>query len=71
MQPARRRVRKSLQPTILANSSSRASGQIPRCPLIKTGALMDRFQEMQIFMAVAEEEGFAAAARRLKISPPA
>jgi DNA-binding transcriptional LysR family regulator len=31
---------------------------------------MDRFQEMQIFMAVAEEEGFAAAARRLKISPP-
>ncbi|WP_223503829.1 LysR family transcriptional regulator [Pseudomonas sp. GL-RE-29] len=31
---------------------------------------MDRFQEMQIFMAVAEEEGFAAAARRLNISPP-
>ena len=31
---------------------------------------MDRFQEMQIFMAVAEAEGFAAAARRLNISPP-
>lgn len=31
---------------------------------------MDRFQEMQIFMAVAEEEGFAAAARTLRISPP-
>lgn len=31
---------------------------------------MDRFQEMQVFMAVAEEEGFAAAARRLRISPP-
>lgn len=31
---------------------------------------MDRFQEMQIFTAVAEEEGFAAAARRLNISPP-
>ncbi|MDR0193420.1 LysR family transcriptional regulator [Pseudomonas yamanorum] len=31
---------------------------------------MDRFQEMQIFLAVAEEQGFAAAARRLKISPP-
>ena len=31
---------------------------------------MDRFQEMQIFMAVAEEEGFAAAARSLRISPP-
>lgn len=31
---------------------------------------MDRFQEMQIFMAVSEEEGFAAAARRLNISPP-
>ncbi|WP_350646792.1 LysR family transcriptional regulator [Pseudomonas sp. HY13-MNA-CIBAN-0226] len=31
---------------------------------------MDRFQEMQIFMTVAEAEGFAAAARRLNISPP-
>ena len=31
---------------------------------------MDRFQEMQIFLAVAEEQGFAAAARRMKISPP-
>ncbi|MCF7530980.1 LysR family transcriptional regulator [Pseudomonas petrae] len=31
---------------------------------------MDRFQEMQIFTAVADEEGFAAAARRLNISPP-
>jgi DNA-binding transcriptional LysR family regulator len=31
---------------------------------------MDRFQEMQVFMAVAEEEGFAAAARRLNLSPP-
>src|SRR5476651_538205 len=31
---------------------------------------MDRFQEMQIFLAVAEEQGFAAAARRLNISPP-
>ena len=31
---------------------------------------MDRFQEMQIFMTVAEEEGFAAAARSLRISPP-
>ncbi|MBI6633894.1 LysR family transcriptional regulator [Pseudomonas paralactis] len=31
---------------------------------------MDRFHEMQVFMAVAEEEGFAAAARRLKTSPP-
>lgn len=31
---------------------------------------MDRFQEMQIFIAVAEHEGFAAAARQLRISPP-
>jgi DNA-binding transcriptional LysR family regulator len=31
---------------------------------------MDRFQEMQIFLAVVEAQGFAAAARRLKISPP-
>ncbi len=31
---------------------------------------MDRFQELSIFVAVAEEEGFAAAARRLHMSPP-
>ena len=32
---------------------------------------MDRFQQLQIYVAVAEEAGFAAAARRLQISPPA
>ena len=32
---------------------------------------MDRFHEMQVFLAVAEEEGFAAAARRLKPRRPA
>lgn len=31
---------------------------------------MDRLTEMQIYVAVAECEGFAAAARRLAISPP-
>ncbi|WP_248749148.1 LysR family transcriptional regulator [Pseudomonas sp. MWU15-20650] len=31
---------------------------------------MDRFHEMLVFVAVAEEEGFAAAARRLNTSPP-
>ena len=31
---------------------------------------MDRFQELSIFIAVSEEEGFAAAARRLRMSPP-
>ncbi|MEG8235397.1 LysR family transcriptional regulator [Pseudomonas orientalis] len=31
---------------------------------------MDRFYEMQVFVAVAEEAGFAAAARRLNTSPP-
>ena len=31
---------------------------------------MDRFQEMQVFLAVAEEQGFAVAARRLNMSPP-
>ena len=29
---------------------------------------MDRFQEMQVFMAVAHDQGFAAAARRLGLS---
>lgn len=32
---------------------------------------MDRFQELSVFVAVAEERGFAAAARRLHLSPPA
>jgi DNA-binding transcriptional LysR family regulator len=32
---------------------------------------MDRHQSMRIFVAVAEEEGFAAAARKLGLSPPA
>ncbi|WP_017734549.1 LysR family transcriptional regulator [Pseudomonas sp. CBZ-4] len=31
---------------------------------------MDRFHEMQVFLAVAEEAGFAAASRRLNTSPP-
>lgn len=32
---------------------------------------MDRFHLMNVFVTVAEEEGFAAAARRLRMSPPA
>lgn len=32
---------------------------------------MDRFQGMAVFVAVAEAESFAAAARRLRMSPPA
>jgi DNA-binding transcriptional LysR family regulator len=32
---------------------------------------MDRFHLMNVFAAVAEEEGFAAGARRLRMSPPA
>lgn len=32
---------------------------------------MDRFNSMGVFVAVAEEQGFAAAARRLHMSPPA
>jgi DNA-binding transcriptional LysR family regulator len=32
---------------------------------------MDRFHLMTVFVAVAEEEGFAGAARRLNMSPPA
>ena len=32
---------------------------------------MDRYHLMNVFVAVAEMEGFAAAARRLDMSPPA
>jgi len=32
---------------------------------------MDRFHLLKVYIAVAEEEGFAAAARRLNMSPPA
>jgi len=32
---------------------------------------MDRFETMRVFVAVAETQGFAAAARRLAMSPPA
>jgi DNA-binding transcriptional LysR family regulator len=32
---------------------------------------MDRFEAMRAFLAVAEEEGFARASRRLALSPPA
>ncbi|MBK9245074.1 MAG: LysR family transcriptional regulator [Burkholderiales bacterium] len=32
---------------------------------------MDRFQLMNVFVAVADEQGFAAGARRLRMSPPA
>ncbi len=32
---------------------------------------MDRFHQFSVFVAVAEEQGFAAAARRLQMSPPA
>jgi DNA-binding transcriptional LysR family regulator len=32
---------------------------------------MDKLQAMQVFIAVAEEQGFSAAARRLQLSPPA
>ena len=31
---------------------------------------MDRFIELNVFVAVAEEQSFAGAARRLQMSPP-
>ena len=33
--------------------------------------MLDRFNQMRVFIAVAEEESFAAAARQLQMSPPA
>jgi DNA-binding transcriptional LysR family regulator len=36
----------------------------------KNEIIVDRLRQMQIFVAVAEEQGFAAAARRLQQSPP-
>jgi DNA-binding transcriptional LysR family regulator len=35
-----------------------------------SGTIMDRLQTMSVFVAVAEEAGFAPAARRLNMSPP-
>ncbi|SDS40806.1 transcriptional regulator, LysR family [Pseudomonas asplenii] len=35
-----------------------------------SGGAVDRFQEMQVFLAVAQEQGFSAAARRLNLSAP-
>src|SRR5687767_7074242 len=35
------------------------------------GIIMDRLQQMSVFVAVAEEKGFGAGARRLRMSPPA
>jgi DNA-binding transcriptional LysR family regulator len=35
------------------------------------GIIMDRFQMLNVYVAVAEAQGFAAAARRLNMSPPA
>jgi len=32
---------------------------------------MDRFESLSVFVAVAEQRGFAAAARVLNLSPPA
>jgi DNA-binding transcriptional LysR family regulator len=32
---------------------------------------LNRFHQLQVYVAVAEEQGFAAAARRLQLSPPA
>ncbi len=39
--------------------------------LPNSGIVMNRFHLMQVFVAVAEAESFAGAARRLRISPPA
>uniref|UniRef100_UPI001F1B78ED helix-turn-helix domain-containing protein n=1 Tax=Escherichia coli TaxID=562 RepID=UPI001F1B78ED len=38
---------------------------------IPMGEIMDHFHLMHVFVAVGEEGGFAAAARRLDMSPPA
>jgi DNA-binding transcriptional LysR family regulator len=37
---------------------------------ITKNGIMDKFSQLRVFVAVAEEQGFSAAARRLKTSPP-
>src|SRR5690606_29199836 len=38
---------------------------------IVVSGIMDRFRELETFLAVAEEGAFNSAARRLRLSPPA
>ncbi len=38
--------------------------------IVAKNEIMDRFQQLRVYIAVAEEGGFAAAARRLHMSPP-
>src|SRR5688572_14641070 len=52
--------------TMAARRCFEARGKLVSGFLI--GGWMDRFQEMQVFLAVAQESGFSAAARRLGLS---
>jgi DNA-binding transcriptional LysR family regulator len=55
----------------LQNSAKNKNGHILEFNVPSIGIIVDRFHLMSVFVAVAEEEGFAAAARRLRMSPPA
>ena len=54
----------------MANSLGRKNQLILQLIITENEVIMDRLDQMRVFVAVAEEEGFAAAARRLQQSAP-
>ncbi|MGE8613633.1 MAG: LysR family transcriptional regulator, partial [Achromobacter veterisilvae] len=58
------------QPCRLEGGAGRASGGQARGRPCGSPRTMNRFHEMTVFLAVAEAQSFAAAARRLEMSAP-
>ena len=57
--------------TTMAISLRNENNQKKQITIVKNEIIMDKLRQMQVFVTVAEESGFAAASRRLGISPPA